>query len=64
MEQEATYRARATRMEIEVFEKLEPRLVLALAMRDIGQNAGRIGNLNITPEILAALLETRENSGE
>lgn len=57
LEQEAAYKARATQMELELFQKLEPRLVLALAMRDLGQNAGRIGNLNITPEILAALLE-------
>ncbi|PQV64860.1 SPFH domain / Band 7 family protein [Abditibacterium utsteinense] len=59
LEQEATYRARATRMEVEVFEKLEPRLVLALAMRDLGRNAQKIGNLNITPEILSALLDAR-----
>ena len=46
-------------MEVEVFAKLEPKLVLALAMRDLGQNADKIGTLNITPEILAALLEGR-----
>ncbi len=64
LEQEATYRARATKMEVEVFEKLEPRLVLALAMRDLGRNAEKIGNLNITPEILAALLAERGETGE
>ncbi len=60
LEQEATYRSRATRMEVEVFAELEPRLVLALAMRDLGRNAKRIGNLNITPEILASLLEANQ----
>ena len=31
---------------------------LALAMRDIGKNAGKVGNLNITSEVLADLLQT------
>jgi hypothetical protein len=65
LELEATFRSRATRMEVEVFEALDPRLVLALAMRDLGRNAGKIGTLNITPEILASLLELKDApSGE
>lgn len=60
LELEANYRARATQAETDVFAALDPRLILALAMRDLGQNAERIGTLNITPEILASLLERRD----
>ncbi|BCM89941.1 hypothetical protein IAD21_01792 [Abditibacteriota bacterium] len=62
LELEAGYRARALGAETEVFAGLDPRLVLALAMRELGVNAKRIGNLNITPEILASLLENRGDS--
>ncbi len=59
LELEAGFRARALQSETDVFAGLEPRLVLALAMRELGTNAKRIGNLNITPEILASLLDGR-----
>lgn len=59
LEQEATYKANATKMEVDVFQNLDPRLVLALAMRELGMNAEKIGNLNITPEILAGLLDAQ-----
>jgi hypothetical protein len=32
-------------------------------MTDLGQNAGRIGSLTITSEILAALLNGRSDTG-
>jgi SPFH domain / Band 7 family len=56
LELEAGYRARATEAELTPLRALEPRQVLALAMRDLGQGAGRIGHLNITSELLASLL--------
>lgn len=59
LELEAGFRARALQAETDVFAGLEPRLVLALAMRELGTNAKRIGNLNITPEILASLLDNK-----
>jgi hypothetical protein len=34
-------------------------LLLAIAMKELGQNAGKIGNLTITPDILATILQTR-----
>jgi hypothetical protein len=55
-EVEAEYRTRALTMELEAYKTLDPRATLALAMRDLGQNAGNIGNLTITSEILAALM--------
>ena len=43
-------------MELQVYGAIEPRKVLALALNELGQNAGRIGNLTVTSEILAGLL--------
>jgi hypothetical protein len=62
LEEEARYRARAKQMEVEVYGGLDPRKVLALALNELGQNAERIGNLTVTSEIIAGLLNGR--SGE
>ncbi len=56
LEQEAQYRTRALDMELELYRAMDPRSVLALAMKELGENAGKVGNLTITSEILAALL--------
>lgn len=56
LELTAQYKARAKQMELDLYAKLEPRAVLALAMNEMGQNAGQIGNLTITSEMLASLL--------
>jgi hypothetical protein len=56
LEQEAQYRARAKERELAVYKALDPRSILALAMNELGQNASQIGNLTITTEMLAALL--------
>jgi regulator of protease activity HflC (stomatin/prohibitin superfamily) len=61
-ELEAGFTARASEMELAPYRDLDPRKVLALAMRDIGNNADKVGNLNITSEVLADLLQTGTNS--
>ena len=48
-------------MELAPYRDLDSRKVLALAMRDIGNNADKVGNLNITSEVLADLLQTGTN---
>jgi regulator of protease activity HflC (stomatin/prohibitin superfamily) len=60
-ELEAGFTARANEMELSPYRDLDPRKVLALAIRDIGNNAGKVGNLNITSEVLADLLQTGTN---
>lgn len=60
-ELEAGFAARASEMELAPYRDLDPRKVLALAMRDIGNNAGKVGNLNITSEVLADLLHVEGN---
>jgi len=59
LEEEARYRAKAKQLELDVYSGLDPRKILSLAMSDLGQHAERIGNLTITSEILAALLNGR-----
>lgn len=36
---------------------LDPRVLIALAFRDLAENADKVGSLNITPDLLASLLE-------
>jgi regulator of protease activity HflC (stomatin/prohibitin superfamily) len=60
-ELEAGFAARANEMELAPYRDLDPRKILALAMRDIGNNAGKVGSLNITSEVLADLLQTGTN---
>jgi hypothetical protein len=56
LEREAQSRAKATELELAVLRSLEPRTLLALSLRELGQNAGKIGNLTITSEMLASIL--------
>ena len=60
-EMEESYRAESLQRELGLFQALDPRLILALGLRDLGQNAEKIGNLNITPEILSALLQVQSD---
>ncbi|HVK03200.1 MAG TPA: SPFH domain-containing protein [Armatimonadaceae bacterium] len=60
LEAEAAYRSRALAMELEQYRTVDPRSTLALALRDMGQNADKVGNLTITSEILASLMNGRE----
>ena len=60
-ELEAGFAARANALELAPYLEFDSRKVLALAMRDIGNSAGKVGNLNITSEVLADLLRTGTN---
>ena len=53
----AEFEAEATRIQLAPYQALEPRLLLALAMRELAENAGKIGNLTITTELLEELLK-------
>jgi len=54
--QEGDYRATATERELSAYHGQDPRLILALALKELGANAGNIGNLTITTEMLSGLL--------
>lgn len=55
-EKEAQYRAKATELELAVLRATDPRALLAIAIRELGKNADKVGNLTITTEMLAGLL--------
>lgn len=64
-ETEAGYQAKAIEMEIAPYKDFDPRTLSALALHRMGQNAKHIGNLTITSEIMAALLNgTTSGSNE
>ena len=54
---EAEDRAKATELSLNAYRDQDPRRLLALAMTELGRNAGKIENLTITSEILASLLD-------
>ena len=56
LERESGFQARAREAQLAVYKSFNPRALLALALNEMGQNAGKVGNLTITSEILASLL--------
>lgn len=58
--QAADYKAQAVKKELAAYEGTGPNMIVAQALLKLGENAARIGNLTITPEILAGIInETR-----
>ncbi|MBN1573205.1 MAG: SPFH domain-containing protein [Deltaproteobacteria bacterium] len=55
--QNAEYRAQAKERELKVYDKLGADKITAQALLAIGENAEKIGNLTITPDLLAQLLK-------
>lgn len=41
-------------------QSVEPRLMVSMALKEIAKNAGKIGNLNISPDLLNALMVQNE----
>lgn len=56
---ESAARAKATADEMAVFRELGPRTVLAVGIKKLGDDARRIRQLTVTPELLAGLLDRR-----
>lgn len=54
--QEGDYRATAIERELSAYRGQDPRMLLALALKEMGANAGNIGNLTVTTEMLSSLL--------
>jgi hypothetical protein len=44
-------------------QSTDPRLMVSLALKEIAQNAGKIGNLNISPELFELLMK-EDRSGK
>ena len=63
VEREAEFRARATTLELSAFSATDPRTLLAVALKGLGENASEIGTLTITTEMLASILNGRTGDG-
>ena len=63
LEKESAYQARAREAQLAVYKSFDSRALLALALNEMGQNAGKVGNLTITSEILASLLNGPAGGG-
>lgn len=55
-ELESRYKTESKKLELALYGGLEARSILALALNELGSNADKIGNLTITSEMLASLL--------
>jgi hypothetical protein len=41
-------------------QNTDPRLMVSMALKEIAQNAGKIGNLNISPDLFEALMREQK----
>jgi hypothetical protein len=56
-ERAADAEAKTAELQLGVYRSLDPRALLAYALHELGANAGRVGNLTITTELLSELLK-------
>jgi hypothetical protein len=56
---QAEYQARSNEIWLGPWRATDPRALLALAFKQMGENAERIGTLNITPDLLGGLLRDK-----
>jgi regulator of protease activity HflC (stomatin/prohibitin superfamily) len=54
---QAEFDARSTEIRLAPFMAQDPARLLALGLRELGMNAEKIGNLTITPDLLARILD-------
>lgn len=51
--------AKAAEAGLAPYRSIDPRILLAMAFKSLGENASKIGNLTITPDLLATLMQAR-----
>ncbi|MCC6190684.1 MAG: SPFH domain-containing protein [Anaerolineales bacterium] len=56
---QAEYNARSNDIWLQPWRQTDPRVLLALGFKLLGENAGRIGTLTVTPDLLASILDQR-----
>lgn len=57
---EAEFKSRSTELELAPYKNLDPRILLAQGFKTLGENASKIGNLTITPDLLSAILNDKK----
>ena len=53
----AEYEAQAIKARFAAYQTTDPRILVALALKEMAENADKIGNLMITPELLGMVLD-------
>jgi hypothetical protein len=46
-------------LQVLAVQTTDPRLMVSMALKEIAQNAGKIGNLNISPELFELLMKEK-----
>lgn len=54
---EAEFKAEAKNLELESYKQIDPKMLLALSFSELASKSSKIGNLTITSEILASILQ-------
>ncbi|MGH2524328.1 MAG: SPFH domain-containing protein, partial [Anaerolineales bacterium] len=57
---QAEYNARSNDIWLQPWRETDARVLLALAFKAMGDNAARIGNLTITPEVMASIMNAAQ----
>jgi hypothetical protein len=58
----AEYESKALEMRLAVYKNIDPKILLGLGMKSLGENANRIGNLTITPDLLSAIIQDKSDT--
>jgi hypothetical protein len=53
---EAEYKSKAMELEWAPYRDLDPKLLVALGMKSLGESGAKIGNLNLNPDLITLLL--------
>lgn len=56
---ESEFKSKAWELEWAPYKGLDPRIIIALGLKALGENQSKIGTLNITPDLLSLLLEDK-----
>jgi len=56
----AEYEAQAVKTRMGAYQQIDPKVLLALSFKELAENAEKIGNLMITPELLGTILEAKK----
>ena len=59
LKKKAEYKSKALEMELAPYKTMDPKVILALGLKELGENAENIGNLTITSEILSSLMNLK-----
>ncbi len=53
---EAEYKSKAMELEWAPYRGLDPKLLIALGLKSLGESGAKIGNLNLNPDLITMLL--------